>query len=346
MRKDASKQQRLGPLTREQLLRMVSATERQLRAWERKGWIQPSRAADSASGRQPPEHRKQGRAPQGQQPSYTFADVAALRTILKLRQGGIPASLLRSFHAELRSGPQPPGGSNAWADLQVQSHGKRVSVSYRGARMEPLTGQLLLEFTPRRAQSNLRRIDTAEPHRRGSEAERRAHADRLFLAGLRYEERPETAHKAIRAYKKATELNPRAVGAFINLGTIYYHQGSLEDAEQNYRSAMALNPGSALVHFNLGNLLEELGQLDAARSQYEEAIRLDASYPDPRFNLALVFERLGRHGRACQQWRAYLKLDSESRWGAYARQKLAQIPLRLVSAASSSQERGAKPSPG
>ena len=153
-------------------------------------------------------------------------------------------------------------------------------------------------------------------------------------------ERPQTIPRAIRAYQKATELNPRAVGAFINLGTIHYHQGSIEDAERSYRAALALNPDSALVHFNLGNLLEEKGQFDAARNQYEESIRLDSRYPDPRFNLALVFERLGQHGKACQQWRAYLKLDSETRWAAYARKKLAQIPLRVVSPANPHNERG------
>ncbi|MBI2819217.1 MAG: tetratricopeptide repeat protein [Acidobacteria bacterium] len=206
--------------------------------------------------------------------------------------------------------------------------------------MEPVTGQFLLDFAPRGEQSNLRQINTAQRIRQSSEATRRAHADRLFLAGLRYEEQPATIPKAVRAYQKATELNPRALGAFINLGTIHYHQGSLEEAERSYRAALALNPGSALVHFNLGNLLEEQNQLERARSHYEEAVRLDPKYPDPRFNLALVLERLGRHGKACQQWRAYLRLDSNSRWAAYARQKLEQIPLRVVPPAKPHNERG------
>ncbi|MBI3934154.1 MAG: tetratricopeptide repeat protein [Acidobacteria bacterium] len=205
--------------------------------------------------------------------------------------------------------------------------------------MEPLTGQLLLDFTPRGDTSNVRPIRTAQQHRYASEADRRARADRFFLAGLRYEERAETLPKAIRAYQNATELNPHALGAHINLGTIHYHQGSFEDAERSYRAALALNPGSALVHFNLGNLLEEQGQLDAARNYYQEAIRLDPDYPDPRFNLALVFDRLGRHGKACQQWRAYLRLDAESRWATYARQRLEQIPLRVVSPVSPHNER-------
>jgi tetratricopeptide (TPR) repeat protein len=319
---------------------MVRASERQLSVWERKGWIQPTFPPGSASGGGTTAKRNGGRSSQEPQPAYTFEDVATLKTILQLRQSGIPAKFLSSFREGLRSWPSPTGRSPSWNDLQIHTTGKRVSVSYRGTRMEPLTGQLLLEFAPRREQSNLVRIDSSSQLLLSREAKRRAHADRLFLAGLRYEERPETIPRAIRAYKKATELNPRAVGAFINLGTIHYHQGMLEEAERNYQAALSLNPGSALVHFNVGNLLEEKGELEAARSEYEEAIRLDSAYPDPRFNLALLYERLGRHGKACQQWRAYLKLDSESRWAAHAKHQLAQLPLRVVSDANPSNESG------
>jgi tetratricopeptide (TPR) repeat protein len=198
--------------------------------------------------------------------------------------------------------------------------------------MEPLTGQLLLDFgAGRNKESKVRTIGIARRNRRSSEADRRARADRFFLAGLRYEERADTIPKAIRAYHKATELNPKALGAFINLGTIFYHQGSHEEADRCYRAALVLNPRSALVHFNLANLLEEMGQLEAARDHYQQAIELDPSYPDPCFNLALIYERLGRHGKACEQWRGYLRLDRDSRWAAYAREKLERIPLRLVS---------------
>jgi tetratricopeptide (TPR) repeat protein len=308
----------------------MRASERQLSMWERNGLIQASHVPEFTPSNRTARNDKLRHVGQDQQPRYTFADVSALKSLLKLRQGGISLKQLRSFHEKLRTGLSSAAVSRAWNDLQIQTHGKRISVSYQGRRMEPLTGQLLLEFSSLREQPRLRRIDTAPQHHRSREAERRARADRLFLAGLRYEEQPETIVKAIRAYRKATELNPRAVGAFINLGTIHYHQGSLEEAEKYYRAALALNPGSALVHFNLGNLLEEQGRWEAAQSYYEEAIRLDSRYPDPRFNLAMIYERLGRHGKACQQWRAYLKLDSESRWAAYAREKLSQIPLRVV----------------
>lgn len=337
--KQSSKQALLGQFTRAQLRRMVGATERQLGIWERKGWIQPLAGPTSPLRPRPEGKQEASRATEPHQPRYTFADVAALRTILRLRQSRIPYRLLRLFQEQVRTAPASAGTSRAWNDLQIQTQGRRVSVSYQGARMEPLTGQFLLDFPPPQGQTNLRPIDRAPQLSRASEGERRALADRLFIAGLRYEARPETIPRAIRAYQKATELNPRAVGAFINLGTIQYHQGLLEEAERNYRAALVLQPGSALVHFNLGNLLEEQDQHDDARLQYEEAIRLDPEYPDPRFNLALLLDRLGQHGKAYQQWRAYLKLDSKSQWAVFAREKLAQLPLRIVPAAMPRNER-------
>lgn len=332
-------------LTRSQLLRLLGASERQFSAWERKGWIQPLAAPDSGPGGREDLHTKGSSPLRQQQPAYTFADAAALKTILELRHSGVSASLLRSLQATIQDSAKPScanhawRASHAWNDLQIRKHGKQVSVSYRGARIEPVTGQFLLEFDPRRKDIKVRPMNAAR-RRRSNEAERRARADRCFIAGLRFEESTETIPKAIKAYQKAIELNPRALGAFINLGTIYYHQHALEEAERAYRAALALNPGSALVHFNLGNLLEERDQADAARSHYDEAIRLDPAYPDPCFNLALLYERMGRHGKACQQWRAYLRLDSESRWSAYARQKLQQIPLRVISSSKSHNERG------
>ena len=336
--KEGTKPSLAAQLTRTQLLRLLRATDRQLSNWERKGWIHPSQAASPVLKGALPGTPKRSRSPRP--PCYSFADVAALKTILQLRRSGIPARLLRSIYGEARNGPGVSAVSQAWNDLQVQSYGKRLSVSYQGGRMEPVTGQLLLDFTPRRELSNVHPMNLARRQPQPSEADRRARADRLFLAGLRYEERPETIPKAIRAYQQAIELNPRALGAFINLGTIYYHQGAFPEAKESYCAALALNPSSALVHFNLGNLLEEQGHLDAAPNHYEEAIRLDPAYPDPRFNLALVFEQLGRHGKACQQWRWYLRLDSESRWAAYARQRLEQVPLRVVSSARPQNERG------
>ena len=322
--------------TRTQLRRMLGISERQLSAWERQGWLQ-ARALfpDGPTHGAKDSEKHTGRKPVDL-PLYTFSDIVTLKTLLRLRQNGVPASRLRLVQVALRDRLAKAGAAGPWSELQIHNQGKHISVYFQGTRMEPLTGQLLLDYNAReRAISreyNVRPIERLRAHRSVSEADRQARANRLFLAGLRYEENPATISKAIRAYQRATQVNPRAIGAFINLGTIYYHQGSLNEAEGCYRAAIALNPRYALVHFNLGNLFEEKGEWEKAREHYEEAIRLDPDYSDPRYNLALVYERLGQHGKAWQQWRGYLKLDSQGPWADYARQKLEQLPLRVLPA--------------
>lgn len=325
---------REAQFTRGQLRRMLGISERQLSAWERQGWVEARAPLPSGSlhdARKPEKSR--GRSP-SDVPLYTFSDIVTLKTLIRLRQNGVSASRLRLVQVALRDRLAKAGAAGPWSELQIHNQGKHISVYFQGTRMEPLTGQLLLDYSPPEREgtqrNKIRPIERPHAHRSASEADRQARANRLFMAGLRYEENPATLAKAIRAYQRATEVNPRAIGAFINLGTIYYHQGSLNEAEDCYRAALAINPHYALVHFNLGNLHEEKGEWEKARQRYEEAIRLDPDYADPLYNLALVYERLGQHGKAWQQWRGYLRLDPKSPWADYARQKLEQIPLRVL----------------
>ena len=316
---ESGNQKRQSPearLSRTQLLRMLGISERQLRTWEKQGWIAPR--------------------PSGERPktaSYSFAEVATLRALLRLRQNGIQASRLRLVQAALRERLQQAGIASPWSALEIHNQGKRLSVYFQGCRMEPLTGQLLFDYRDHGTKQTAPR--TLARSRNSSTADRSLQANRLFCAGLRYEEFPDTVPKAIRAYQRALELNPQAIGASINLGTIYYRQGLWKEAETCYRAALAVNPAHAMVHFNLANLFEETGELDKARAHYEAAIRLDPNYADPRYNLALVYERLGCHGKAFQQWRAYLKLDSHGPWAEYARTRLEAVPLRVLPARKS-----------
>ena len=302
--------------SRRQVLRILGISERRLSAWERQGFI-PS------SGPLPTGADGSG----GVDRRYSFSDLVAMKKLWQLQWSGIPLSGMRSLHAALKA--RLPGAGNPWTELQVQAHGKRLAVHFQGSAMEPLTGQLLLEYAPREAPGKIRTLRRGKPPRRPSESPG-VRAERFFQAALRYEEHQETLPRAIRAYQKAIELNPRAVGAHINLGTIYYKLRLLEEAETCYRAALSIDPGYGLVHFNLGNVYDESKVWEKARHHYEEAIRLDPQYADPHYNLALLYEKLGHHGKARQQWVAYLKLDPHTPWAATARQQLEKTAMRGI----------------
>ena len=75
-----------------------------------------------------------------------------------------------------------------------------------------------------------------------------------FQRGLDLEESGESSARITEAYQRALELNPEAAGAWVNIGTIYYRQGSVEQAEVCYRRALEVWPDYALAHFNLANV--------------------------------------------------------------------------------------------
>ncbi|MBI4459260.1 MAG: tetratricopeptide repeat protein [Acidobacteria bacterium] len=299
--------------SRQQVLRMLGINPRWLSAWERHGFIEPSGGPSSGADRE-------GRC-------YSFSDLVALKKLRQLHQDGFSPAWMRSLYAALKA--RLPGVGNPWTELQMQPDGKRLAVHFHGSAMEPLTGQLLLEYAPAEEAGKVQILQRAgSPRQLGESAWVRA--ERFFQAGLRYEDRPEGIPRAIRAYHKAIEVNPRAVGAHINLGTLYYKLHRLEEAESCYRAALSIDPGYGLVHFNLGNVYDETRQWDKARHCYEEAIRLNPQYPDPHYNLALLYEKLGLHGRARQQWLAYLKLDPHSPWADTARRQVEKTSMQVI----------------
>src|SRR5213080_451661 len=177
---------------------------------------------------------------------YDFRDLIALRTVKQLIETGVPASRLRRALAALRethSQVQAP-----LTELRVLSDGKDVIVEREGARLEPLTGQFVMNFETRQLDEEVQVISE-----RG--------ADEWFALAL--------------AYENVLRRDPQRTDALINCGTLYYEQGNFEKAGECYRRAIEIDPQSALAHFNLGSVLEEMGQLEEARRHLRLAVRLD-----------------------------------------------------------------------
>ena len=313
--------------SRKQVLRILGLSDRQLAAWERQGLVSPRPGTSREHGPgSPAAAAPSERAPEDR--PFTFTDIVSLRTLLQLRREGVSPARIRSFHAALKA--KLAGVEKPWSELQVRKHGKRLCVQLEGVPLEPITGQFLLEYAPRHRTTTVRKLERPARAAAPGEVGAELRADRFFRAGLRYEEHRETFPKAIRAYRRAIELDSRAAGAWVNLGTLYYNLGQLDEAERCYRAVLSFDPGYALAHFNLGNVFDERKEWQDARRHYEEAVRLSPRSPDPHYNLALVYEKLGFHGKAHREWLEYLKLDPYSEWAVFARQQVAKTPLRLL----------------
>jgi len=241
---------------------------------------------------------------------YDFRDLIALRTVKQLIETGVPASRLRRALAALReklSQVEAP-----LTELRVLSDGKDVIVEREGSRLEPVSGQFVMNFDTRELGDEVQVISE-----RG--------ADEWFAVALDYEAdraNRKTWAEAIHAYENALRSDPGRTDAWINCGTLYYEQGNFEKASECFRRAIDSDSNSALAHFNLGSVLEEMGQLEEARQRLRQAVRLDPNHPDARYNLALVSEKLGAFDEAREHWQGYLQLDPASPWSDYARQRL------------------------
>jgi Flp pilus assembly protein TadD len=282
---------------RDEVRRMLAVSDRQLRAWQKQGFVPNAEV-------------------------FGFSDLLALKTLKKLRDLRVtPARIQQaivSLRRRLKDVDQP------LAQLRITVEGRRLAVHVSGDKMEPVTGQLLFDFDAKEIEK-LRSFPVKKEASETDSEAREQKAEFWFQRGLAIEEEGAPVAEAAEAYRKAIELNPQASGALVNMGTISFRMRRLREAENYYLRAVEADPEYALAHFNLGNLFDEQGQAEVARGYYLAAIRLNPRYADAYFNLALLCERNNEVLRAIGYWQRYLKLDSSSSWARAARKQLDRL---------------------
>jgi tetratricopeptide (TPR) repeat protein len=277
----------------EDVQRVLGLTGKQLEYWDRLRLVSPRKELGNRF--------------------YDFRDLISLRTVKQLIEEGVPANRLRRALVALReklAHVQVP-----LSELRVLSDGGDVVVESEGARLEPLSGQFVLNFETRELGEKVRIM--AGPN-----------ADDWLATALEYEAEESTRAEAIEAYDHALSIDPQKVDALLNCGTLCYEEGNLKKAAEYFMRALQVDPENALAHFNLGSVLEEVGRLEAARLHLRNAVRLDPGYPDAHYNLAFVCEKLGSQNEAQRHWQAYINLDPASPWCGYARQRLASSKMK------------------
>lgn len=276
--------------------RQFGLSERQLRNWEKRALIAASE-------------------------TYSFRDLLAIQTLVKLREHRIDARqiglTLDALRAKLHGVTQP------LSELRIVCDGKRIAVHVAGQKMEPISGQILFDFDA--AEVALRSFPEPKP-----QPNRPREAEQWFQKGLELEETGAPVEQAIAAYFKVLECNPSSAGALVNVGTIFYRQRQFPEAERYYREAIAADPAYPLAEFNLGNLYDEQGRVPEAMEHYRRSLELNPDYADAHFNLALLAERAGDPLKAVQHWKRYLKLDASGQWAEIARRQLERLRQAVI----------------
>jgi tetratricopeptide (TPR) repeat protein len=301
--------------TREEVRRMLGISERQLRGWERQQLV---------------PHLEE----------FAFSDLIALQSLKKLRASRVRPEQIRRAVRALRE--KLSGVENPLKEVKLFREGRKVVVIVDGQKMEPVSGQLLLDFDRQELNRLLAfpRQAAAAPPSTAQEAEH------WFERGLELEQTGAPPEEIIEAYRKALTLDASSAGAAVNLGTIYYHLRQWEEAERCYGQALEIDPKYSLAHFNLGNLHDEKGDPERAAMHYLAALRVSPSYADAHYNLALLCQTHGHAMKAVQHWKAYLKLDSASSWAAIARRELEKLCRAAVVPGSKAEPESAGPRSG
>lgn len=278
--------------TRREFQRLLDISEKQLAYWEKLRIVSRRKGTGS---------------------SYDFRDLISARTAKQLIESGVPATRLRksldALEAKLSEVQAP------LTELRILSNGRDVLVERGGRRLEPISGQFLLNFETRELRDRVHVM----PER---------NADGWFALALEHEANPETRNQAVEAYERVLRINADHVQALLNLGTLHYESAALEKARDCFERAARLAPENDAAHFNLGSLLDEIGELDHARVHLRLAVRLNPEHADAHYNLAFVCDKLAARAEARQHWKRYLELDPASTWSNYAREQLRSEPKK------------------
>lgn len=261
--------------------------------------------------------------------TYAFRELVALKTLRQLRARRIRPEKIRLILNSLRS--KLRGVHDPLSELKIFTDGRRLAVQVDGRKMEPLSGQLLLDFD----QEEIRRLlqfpgKRADDTLAAAVATRQKEATQWFERGVEMEQVGAPPERIIEAYKMALDRDPDAAGPHVNLGTVYFHLKQWKEAESHYRAAIALRHDYALAHFNLGNLHDELNDDVQAQACYEKALAIDPTYADAHYNLALLFQGRGETINAVKHWRTYLKLDPSGYWAGIARRELSRLRQEAI----------------
>ncbi len=281
---------------------LLGLPESRIRYWAQTGLIGPSQRAN-------------GRA------LYDFADLIALKSAQAMLAAGLSLQSARRLVAALKE--QLPG--RALGELRVVADGDRVVCSGAGTPFEPLSGQLVLDFSTAELAAQMVALAAKTPAHADEPAPCESAYDR-FVEAIRLESIGDDG-SAEAAYGEALTLDPQFAAAHNNLGLLHHRRGKLDQAVRAFSAALALDPDQPEARYNLGCIREELGAVDEARQQWTRAIVLAPALADAHFNLGASLIEAGQVDLGRLHLHHYLALVADGPWADRARELCAPTPV-------------------
>lgn len=107
---------------------------------------------------------------------------------------------------------------------------------------------------------------------------------------------------AIGRYQKALDLAPRFVLCAYDLGVAWFHRGNMAEAIPAFRKCLEIDPQYNAAHYRLGICLFHAGELDEALAHFEKASLLTPEYLMARYHIGVIHERRGNLEAAAREF--------------------------------------------
>ena len=114
-------------------------------------------------------------------------------------------------------------------------------------------------------------------------------------------------HPALACYRTALELDSEQPKIWCNLGALQFQLGEFEESLKSLNRAVALKPDYARAWDNLAGSLCALDQLDEAERCCHRALNFKPEYPDPYFKLGAIYFQQDRMAEAERALRRVLE---------------------------------------
>jgi tetratricopeptide (TPR) repeat protein len=252
---------------------------------------------------------------------YRFRELVSARAASTLLESGATVRQVRSALDGARR--LAPDAVTPLAELRLVVQDQRIVVEQDRVRLDPRTGQALLDF----AGGDLER-ETRESLMMGMVRPLIPPADAAeiwFARASAWDGDPERWEEAVDAYNRVVDIDPGYAAAWNNLGLLQHRMGRYERAQACYRAALEADDSCCQAAFNLGSLHEDLSDHSTAIGWYRRALEMEPDYADAHFNLAGVLGKAGDPDAAAIHWRRYLELDLGSPWARIARSHLEDV---------------------
>jgi tetratricopeptide (TPR) repeat protein len=249
---------------------------------------------------------------------YRFRELVSARAASTLLESGATVRQVREALDGARR--LAPDAATPLAELRLVVQDQRIVVEQDRVRLDPRTGQALLDF----AGGDLER-ETRESLMMGMVRPLIPPADAAeiwFARASAWDGDPERWEEAVDAYNRVVDIDPGYAAAWNNLGLLQHRMGRYERAQACYRAALEADDSCCQAAFNLGSLHEDLSDHTTAIGWYRRALEMEPDYADAHFNLAGVLGKAGDADAAAIHWRRYLELDLGSPWARIARSHL------------------------